>query len=103
MTCDTSDREVFERSQRSSAQRALYASSLVRTHQTAEAIWPPDFQNCGDAARGRTGRAAFRAMAGHEPRGVSREPAARQPLVADIDEPAPAAKVSWISITACAA
>src|ERR1700683_4035079 len=44
MTCGTSDREVFEAVAKILPRNALwYASNLVRTHQTAEAIWAAGF------------------------------------------------------------
>jgi alpha-ribazole phosphatase len=44
IACDTSDRVVFEAVAKILPRNALwYASSLVRTHQTAEAIWDTGF------------------------------------------------------------
>jgi broad specificity phosphatase PhoE len=44
IACDTSDREVFEAVAKILPRNALwYASSLMRTHQTAEAIWDAGF------------------------------------------------------------
>src|ERR1700761_7481011 len=42
--CDTGDREVFEAVAKILPRRGVwYASSLKRTHQTAEAIWQAGF------------------------------------------------------------
>jgi alpha-ribazole phosphatase len=44
IACDASDREVFEAVARILPRNAVwYASSLMRTHQTAEAIWATGF------------------------------------------------------------
>src|SRR5689334_25005482 len=44
IACDTSDREVFEAVAKILPRKAVwYASSLKRTHQTAEAIWATGF------------------------------------------------------------
>jgi broad specificity phosphatase PhoE len=44
IACDTSDREVFEAVAKILPRRAVwYASNLMRTHQTAEAIWATGF------------------------------------------------------------
>ena len=44
IACDTSDREVFEAVAKILPRQAVwYASSLQRTHQTAEAIWATGF------------------------------------------------------------
>jgi broad specificity phosphatase PhoE len=44
IACDTSDREVFEAVAKILPRKAVwYASSLMRTHQTAEAIWATGF------------------------------------------------------------
>ena len=91
MTCDTSDREVFEAVAKILPRNALwYASSLMRTHQTAEAIWAAGFPKPSamphEAALAEQhfgqwqgmNRAAFLA---------SRPPGSH--WFADIDEPAP--------------
>ena len=80
------------------------ASNLKRTHQTADAIWAAGFPKpADDAACGRPGRAASRRMAGHESRRVPGQPPGRQPLVCRRStSPRRAARVSWISTTACA-
>ena len=91
MTCDTSDREVFVAVAKILPRNALwYASSLVRTHQTAEAIWAAGFPKPSamphEAALAEQhfgqwqgmNRAAFLA---------SRPPGSH--WFADIDEPAP--------------
>jgi len=42
--CDTSDRVVFDAVGKILPRNAVwYASNLKRTHQTADAIWPPAF------------------------------------------------------------
>src|SRR5271163_2348350 len=44
LACDTSDRDVFEAVAKILPRHAVwYASSLMRTHQTAEAIWDAGF------------------------------------------------------------
>jgi broad specificity phosphatase PhoE len=44
IACDTGDREVFEAVAKILPRRAVwYASNLVRTHQTAEALWQAGF------------------------------------------------------------
>jgi len=44
IACDTSDREVFEAVAKILPRSAVwYASNLMRTHQTAEAIWDTGF------------------------------------------------------------
>ena len=44
IACDTSDREVFEAVAKILPRNAVwYASNLMRTHQTAEAIWAAGF------------------------------------------------------------
>ena len=44
IACDTSDREVFEAVAKILPRDAVWvASSLMRTHQTAEEIWAPGF------------------------------------------------------------
>jgi alpha-ribazole phosphatase len=44
IACDTSDREVFEAVAKILPRHAVwYASNLMRTHQTAEAIWAAGF------------------------------------------------------------
>src|SRR5262245_5754746 len=44
IACDTSDTEVFEAVAKILPREALwYASNLMRTHQTAEAIWAAGF------------------------------------------------------------
>ena len=44
IACDTSDREVFEAVAKILPRDAIwYASNLMRTHQTAEAIWNTGF------------------------------------------------------------
>ena len=91
MACDTSDREVFAAVAKILPRDAAwYASSLMRTHQTAEAIWAAGFPKPSamphDAALAEQhlgqwqgmNRAAFLA---------SRPPGSH--WFADIDEPAP--------------
>jgi alpha-ribazole phosphatase len=44
IACDTSDREVFEAVAKILPRRAIwYASNLMRTHQTADALWDTGF------------------------------------------------------------
>jgi broad specificity phosphatase PhoE len=44
IACDTSDREVFEAVAKILPRRAIwYASNLMRTHQTAQALWDTGF------------------------------------------------------------
>ena len=83
IACDTSDREVFEAVAKILPRRAVwYASSLMRTHQTAEAIWDTGFPRPATMTQGGgLRRTASRTMAGDESRRVSRQPAGRQPLV----------------------
>ena len=91
MACDTGDREVFEAVAKILPRNAVwYASSLMRTHQTAEAIWAAGFPKPSamphEAALAEQhlgqwqgmNRAAFLA---------SRPPGSH--WFADIDEPAP--------------
>jgi broad specificity phosphatase PhoE len=50
--CDTGDREVFEAVAKILPRQAVwYASSLRRTHQTAEAIWAAGFPKPADMAK----------------------------------------------------
>jgi alpha-ribazole phosphatase len=91
IVCDTSDREVFEAVAKILPRNAVWvASSLMRTHQTAEAIWatgfpkPPHMAKEADFAEQHLGqwqgtnRAAFLAS---RPVGSH--------WFADINEPAP--------------
>lgn len=91
MPCDTSDRYVFEAVAKVLPRNAIWISSnLMRTHQTAEAIWATGFPRPADMAKeadfaeqnlGRwqgMNRAAFLAS---RPAGSS--------WFADINEPAP--------------
>src|ERR1700732_4634837 len=91
IACDTGDREVFEAVAKILPRNAVwYASSLMRTHQTAEAIWAAGFPKPSamphEAARAeqhpgkwqgmtRAGFLASRPLGSH--------------WFADIDEPAP--------------
>ena len=101
--CDTSDRVVFEAVGKILPRNAVwYASNLKRTHQTAEAIWAAGFPKPASMPH----EAAFAEQhlgqwQGHEPRGVSREPARSAATgLRRSTNPRPAARVSWISITA---
>ena len=90
--CDTSDRVVFEAVGKILPRNAVwYASNLKRTHQTADAIWAAGFPKPVDMPHvKRVRRAASRRMAGHESRGISRQPAASAATgLRGIDEPAP--------------
>jgi broad specificity phosphatase PhoE len=91
IACDTSDREVFEAVAKILPRNAVwYASNLMRTHQTAEAIWvagfpkPSAMPHVADFAEQHLGqwqgmnRAAFLAS---RPAGSN--------WFADIGEPAP--------------
>ena len=52
IACDTSDREVFEAVAKILPRNAVWvASSLMRTHQTAEAIWATGFPKPAKMAR----------------------------------------------------
>src|SRR5512139_1142558 len=52
MPCDTSDRYVFEAVAKVLPRNAVWVSSnLMRTHQTAEAIWATGFPRPADMAR----------------------------------------------------
>jgi broad specificity phosphatase PhoE len=52
IACDTSDREVFEAVAKILPRDAVWvASNLVRTHQTAEAIWAAGFPRPANMAR----------------------------------------------------
>ena len=52
IACDTSDREVFEAVAKILPRNAVWvASSLLRTHQTAEAIWATGFPKPASMAR----------------------------------------------------
>jgi alpha-ribazole phosphatase len=52
LACDTGDREVFEAVAKILPRQAVwYASSLQRTHQTAEAIWSAGFPKPASMAR----------------------------------------------------
>ena len=52
IACDTGDREVFEAVAKILPRQAVwYASSLQRTHQTAEAIWATGFPKPASMAR----------------------------------------------------
>src|SRR3981081_4287073 len=81
--CDTSDRVVFEAVGKILPRDAVwYASSLKRTHQTADAIWAAGFPKPKNMPAGAgAGRAASWRMAGNEPRGIYPELPDRQPLV----------------------
>ena len=91
IACDTSDREVFEAVAKILPRNAVwYASNLMRTHQTAEAIWAAGFPrplampHLADFAEQHLGqwqgmnRAAF----------IASRPVGSH-WFADIDEPAP--------------
>src|SRR5258708_15594779 len=91
IACDTGDREVFEAVARILPRRAVwYASSLQRTHQTAEAIWAAGFPKPASMAR----EAAFAEQNLGRWQGMNRAAfLASRPLgshwFAGIDEPAP--------------
>ena len=80
--CDTSDRVVFEAVGKILPRNAVwYASNLKRTHQTAQAIWdagfpkPIEMPHVNAFAEQHLGE-----LAGHESRGIFRQPAGRQTL-----------------------
>src|SRR5664279_4727623 len=55
LACDTSDREVFEAVAKILPRDAVWvASSLMRTHQTAEAIWAAGFPKPATMAKEAT-------------------------------------------------
>src|ERR1700692_1427863 len=89
--CDTSDRVVFEAVGKILPRDAVwYASSLKRTHQTADAIWAAGFPKPARMARG----AALPEQHLGEWQGMNRAAfLASRPIgshwFADIDEPAP--------------
>jgi len=89
--CDTSDREVFEAVAKILPRRGVwYASSLKRTHQTADAIWDTGFPR----PAAMTKEAAFAEQHLGQWQGMNRAAfLASRPVgshwFADIDEPAP--------------
>jgi broad specificity phosphatase PhoE len=91
IACDTSDRYVFEAVARILPRNAVwFASSLKRTHQTAEAIWATGFPR----PAGMTKEAAFAEQNLGRWQGMNRAAfLANRPLgshwFADINEPAP--------------
>lgn len=91
IACDTGDREVFEAVAKILPRKSVwYASSLMRTHQTAEAIWAAGFPQ-PDAM---TKEAAFAEQHLGQWQGMNRAAflASRPPgshWFAAIDEPAP--------------
>jgi alpha-ribazole phosphatase len=91
ITCDTSDREVFEAVAKILPRSAVwYASSLKRTHQTADAIWDTGFPRPATMTK----EAAFAEQHLGQWQGMNRAAfLASRPVgslwFADIDEPAP--------------
>lgn len=91
IACDTGDRYVFEAVAKILPRNAIwYASSLQRTHQTAEAIWETGFPR----PEAMTKEAAFAEQHLGQWQGVNRAAfLASRPAgshwFADIDEPAP--------------
>jgi alpha-ribazole phosphatase len=89
--CDTSDREVFEAVAKILPRSAIwYASSLKRTHQTADAIWDTGFPRPATMTK----EAAFAEQHLGQWQGMNRAAfLASRPVgshwFADIDEPAP--------------
>ena len=89
--CDTSDREVFEAVAKILPRDAVwYASNLMRTHQTADAIWAAGFPKPASM----TQEADFAEQHLGEWQGMNRAAfLASRPVgsnwFADIDEPAP--------------
>jgi len=91
IVCDTSDREVFEAVAKILPRNAVwYASNLMRTHQTAEAIWAAGFPKPTSMVKD----AAFAEQHLGQWQGMNRAAfVASQPVgsswFADIDVPAP--------------
>lgn len=91
IACDTSDREVFEAVAKILPRSAIwYASSLKRTHQTADAIWDTGFPRPATMTK----EAAFAEQHLGQWQGMNRAAfLASRPVgshwFADIDEPAP--------------
>jgi broad specificity phosphatase PhoE len=91
IACDTSDRYVFEAVAKILPRDAVwYASNLMRTHQTAEAIWAAGFPRPPSMIK----EAAFAEQHLGELQGMSRKAfvASRPPgshWFASVDEPAP--------------
>jgi alpha-ribazole phosphatase len=91
IACDTSDREVFEAVAKILPRGAVwYASNLMRTHQTAEAIWAAGFPKPPAMAK----EAAFAEQNLGQWQGMNRAAfLASRPVgshwFADINEPAP--------------
>src|SRR5271155_5798824 len=91
IACDTSDREVFEAVAKILPRNALwYASSLMRTHQTAEAIWNTGFPKPAlmtkEAAFAEQNLGAWQGM--NRAAFIASRPVGSH-WFADIDEPAP--------------
>jgi broad specificity phosphatase PhoE len=91
IACDTSDREVFEAVAKILPRNAVwYASNLMRTHQTAEAIWATGFPRPAAMIQ----EAAFAEQHLGQWQGMNRKAfVASRPVgshwFANIDEPAP--------------
>ncbi|HTF76647.1 MAG TPA: histidine phosphatase family protein [Bradyrhizobium sp.] len=91
IVCDTGDREVFEAVAKILPRNAVwYASNLMRTHQTAEAIWATGFPKPASMVKD----AAFAEQHLGQWQGMNRAAfVASQPVgsswFADIDVPAP--------------
>jgi len=91
IACDTSDREVFEAVSKILPRNAVwYASNLMRTHQTAEAIWATGFPRPAAMIQ----EAAFAEQHLGQWQGMNRKAfVASRPVgshwFADINEPAP--------------
>ena len=105
IACDTSDR-VVRGGGKNPAARCGLGCEQPQAHASDRGcdLGGRFSKACDDGQGGGLRRTASRRMAGHEPRRVPRQPPARQPLVRRYRaSPRPAAKVSWISITACAA
>ena len=91
IACDTGDREVFEAVAKILPRQAVwFASSLQRTHQTAQAIWDTGFPKPAAMAKGCSlRRAASRTMAGMNRAAFLASRPAGSHWFADIGEPAP--------------
>ena len=105
LACDTSDREVFEAVAKILPRDAVWvASNLMRTHQTADAIWAAGFPQPAAMAK----EAALAEQHLGQWQGMNRAAfLASRPAgshwFAGIDEAAPGGESSWISTSAPAA
>ena len=105
IACDTSDTEVFEAVAKILPRNAVWYCKQPEAHASdrgsdlGRGLSEACKHDAGEGLR----RTTSRRMAGDEPRGVPRKPAGRSATgLPQSTNPRPAAKVSWISITACA-